>query len=75
MEIIVVVNTDENVAPQYHGYNGSFDNITQCVDCNRTALYEDQHPVGCCPNCGGKIKEGAVGRWSENRKKWLLRKK
>lgn len=53
-----------HVPPKYHGYKGGFDNVTICEECQRTALYEDQHPVDPCPNCGGKIKDGFIGKYS-----------
>lgn len=55
------------VAPTYYGYNkGTWANVTQCEDCLRTGLYEDQPPsVRCCPECGGKVKNIGTGKYHE----------
>lgn len=59
--------------PKYYGYKGGFDNATWCDTCGRTALYEDQHPVNPCKDCGGKIMEGLIARWVSDLKirRWL----
>ena len=43
--------------------------ITVCSHCQRTAKYEDAHPVNPCTNCGEKVKE-RVGRWVETSRWW-----
>jgi hypothetical protein len=56
-----------NIAPQYYGYKkGTWANITICNNrqCRRTALYEDQHPTDCCPDCGETVAE-RVGKWHD----------
>jgi hypothetical protein len=60
-----------HVSPQYHGYKGGFDSITKCVSCGRTALYEDQHTVHPCPNCGADVKEDGAAKWHKKPQKWL----
>ena len=52
-----------HIAPKYYDYNGGFASVTICEDCERTALYEDQHVVSPCPDCGGAIQENYVGKW------------
>lgn len=50
--------------PNYYGYKSGFNNITVCIECGSTALYEDQHPARPCRNCGSKVVED-IGRWVE----------
>ena len=53
-----------NLTPSYYGYQqGTYDNVNYCTECNVHGLYEDIHSVNPCPLCGGKIKEGKVGKW------------
>ena len=64
-----------HVAPQYSAYKGGFANITVCIRCDRTALYQDQHPVNPCPLCGSKVSEyldgSRVGTWVKEVKRWM----
>lgn len=61
----------KHIPPRYYGYvPGTFAKVTACVDCQRIALYNDQHPVNACPDCGGKVKELCSGRWEPPIRKW-----
>lgn len=57
-----------HIPPNYYGYKGGFAKVTICKDCGSTGLYEDQHPVDPCNNCGGGIIEYFTGVF--NGKKW-----
>jgi len=73
MKITVEVQEGINLAPKYLFYKGEFANLTQCNECKGIGLYEDQHPVDPCPNCGGKVKPGLIGRWNYKKQMWEVR--
>lgn len=65
----------KHVKPKYCGYTvGNFTKVTQCADCKRTALYEDQHPYEYCPECGGEVFESETPyKWVPEVRTWELR--
>jgi hypothetical protein len=72
---------EKHISPKYYGYRGGFDRITKFGFCGRTALYEDQHPVRPCADCGNRILEFAAsdenrsgrltGKWVKSKKCWM----
>lgn len=59
--------------PKYYRYKGGYDNVTRCEDCNRLGLYEDQHPVNPCIDCGGEIHEYKAMKWDKDTSRWYGR--
>lgn len=60
--------TGKHLKPVYYGYKGGFAKVTICEACGNTGLYEDQHPVNPCNNCGGTPIENFTamfdgGKW------------
>lgn len=51
------------IEPFYHGYNGGYDTVSYCVECDSQGLYEDLHPSNPCPFCGGNIRDNRLGIW------------
>ena len=70
------ISEGNQIPPQYYGYKGGYDNVNRCRECGRTALDHDMHCVDPCPNCGGEVREGLVGKWIKPKYKlfWLRRK-
>ena len=44
-----------------------------CEVCNSIGLYEDQHPVSPCNNCGGEVIESNPGKFDYSVKRWFLK--
>ena len=63
------------IKPMYHGYTvGDFIDVTQCVECKRTAHGRDQHFRACCPDCGGTVIElDTPHKWVPEVRTWELR--
>jgi hypothetical protein len=64
----MTITSGKHLKPVYCGYKGGFAGITICKDCGNTGLYEDQHTVDPCNNCGGQPIENFCGKF--NSAKW-----
>jgi hypothetical protein len=51
-------------SPVYNAHKAQeYVNVTQCIECKSTAMYEDQHPINPCGSCGGEVKQITSRRW------------
>lgn len=64
----MTTTTGKHLKPVYYGYKGGFAKVTVCKDCGNTGLYEDQHPVSPCNNCGGMPIQNFTAAFDGN--KW-----
>lgn len=49
--------------PEYYGYSGGWANVMVC-QCGSTSLYQDNHPVNPCRDCGTKKRRVETsGKW------------
>lgn len=55
LDVDFISSLPYHIKPKYHGYRGGYANVSVCGTCGRTALYEDQHPVDPCPECGDSV--------------------
>lgn len=75
--LTLVVDESEHIEPNNYYYATRYENgfaeITQCIDCKRTGLYEDQYPTSPCIKCGGVVKTIGSGIFKFKDHKWYLR--
>jgi len=57
--------------PDYYGYKGGFDNVTECQKCGCVSLYEDAHTVNPCKHCGGKVWKSGAAKWDGKARRWV----
>lgn len=62
-----------HLPPVYRSMYGPYRKLTVCSSCFSTAAYEDQHPAGCCGDCGGMmLNDELVGIWVPHIQRWKL---
>jgi len=53
-------------SPNYYGYDGGWANVCVC-NCGSVSLYEDNHPVNPCRDCGTKKERvERSARWTKS---------
>lgn len=62
-----------HIYPRHHSYRNGFTKTTMCEVCNSIGLYEDQHPIRPCNNCGGEVIESNPGKFDYSVKRWFLK--